>query len=48
MGSWRLPFILWGIVNAALALYAHRKDLERFLAGNELTIQESMAKTFQK
>jgi acyl phosphate:glycerol-3-phosphate acyltransferase len=48
MGSWRLPFILWGIVNAGLAIYAHRKDLERFLGGNELTIQESLAKTFQK
>jgi len=48
MGSMRTPFILWGIVNAALALYVHRQDLERFLAGNELTIQESLAKALNK
>ena len=48
LGSWHFAFILWGAVNALLALYAHRLDLERFLAGHELTIQESLAKTFKK
>ncbi|MCU0640668.1 MAG: glycerol-3-phosphate 1-O-acyltransferase PlsY [Candidatus Margulisbacteria bacterium] len=48
LGSMRTPFILWGIVNAALAFYAHRQDLERFLAGNELTIAESLEKIRKK
>lgn len=48
LGSWHVSFIIWGVVNAGLAMYAHRMDLERFLAGKELTIQESLVKTFKK
>ncbi|MFA5113497.1 MAG: glycerol-3-phosphate 1-O-acyltransferase PlsY [Candidatus Margulisiibacteriota bacterium] len=48
MGFWRFPYIVWAIVNAVLVFYVHRQDIKRFLAGNELTIQESLAKTFNK
>jgi len=48
MGSWRAEYIVFGIANAALGLYVHRRDLERFLAGKELTIQESIAKYLKK
>jgi glycerol-3-phosphate acyltransferase PlsY len=44
IGSWRLEYIVFAVVNALLALYTHRLDLQRFLAGNELTIAESIAK----
>jgi len=48
MGSWRPEYIAFGVVNAALGLFAHRADLQRFFAGKELTIQESMAKHLKK
>ncbi|MDD4178905.1 MAG: glycerol-3-phosphate 1-O-acyltransferase PlsY [Candidatus Margulisbacteria bacterium] len=48
MGSWRLEYIAFGLANALLSLYAHRADLQRFFAGKELTIQESMAKHLKK
>lgn len=48
MGSWRIEYIIFGILNAALAIYTHRADLQRFFSGNELTIQESMGKHLKK
>jgi glycerol-3-phosphate acyltransferase PlsY len=48
LGSKPYQYIIFGIANAALALYVHRKDIERFFTGNELTIQESLAKAFKK
>lgn len=48
MSSWRVEYIAFGTVNALLTVYAHRADLQRFFAGNELTIQESMAKYGKK
>jgi glycerol-3-phosphate acyltransferase PlsY len=48
MGSWRLAYIVFGILAAVLAIYVHRSDLQRFFSGNELTIQESVAKYSKK
>lgn len=48
MGTWRMEYIIFGMANAALAIYAHRLDLQRFFEGKELTIQESFTKYFRK
>lgn len=48
MASWRAAYITFGILSALLAIYVHRADLQRFFSGNELTIQESMAKYSKK
>jgi len=48
LGSWRLEYIIFGLLNALLGIYAHRNDLKRFFAGEELTISESMAKHLKK
>jgi acyl phosphate:glycerol-3-phosphate acyltransferase len=48
LGSWRWPYIIFGVANAALAIYAHRRDLARFFAGQETPIQEALAKYFKK
>ena len=48
MSSWRLEYIVFGILNALLGIYAHRADLRRFFAGEELTIRESLAKRRKK
>ena len=48
MASWRPEYILFGFGAFLLAVYAHRCDLQRFFAGKELTIQESMAKHLKK
>jgi glycerol-3-phosphate acyltransferase PlsY len=44
VASWRNEYVIFGIANALLGLYAHRNDLKRFFAGQELTIQESIRK----
>lgn len=48
MGSWRTEYVLFGVGAFLLALYVHRHDLQRFFSGNELTIQESIAKYRKK
>ncbi|MBN3032814.1 MAG: glycerol-3-phosphate 1-O-acyltransferase PlsY [Candidatus Saganbacteria bacterium] len=48
MGSWRPEYIVFGVLNAALGIYAHRANLALFFAGQELTIQESLAKHLKK
>jgi glycerol-3-phosphate acyltransferase PlsY len=48
MASWRVGYIIFGILAALLAIYTHWADIQRFFAGNELTIQESMAKHLKK
>ncbi|MFA6431122.1 MAG: glycerol-3-phosphate 1-O-acyltransferase PlsY [Candidatus Margulisiibacteriota bacterium] len=48
MSSWGWPYILMGIGFALLGLYAHRDDIRRFFAGEELTISQSLAKVFKK
>jgi len=44
MASWRSEYFLFGVANALLGIYAHRNDLKRFFAGQELTIKESIIK----
>ena len=48
MGSWRVEYIIFGVLNAGLSVYAHRQDLQRFFRGEELTIGESIAKYLKK
>ncbi|MDD5593467.1 MAG: glycerol-3-phosphate 1-O-acyltransferase PlsY [Candidatus Margulisbacteria bacterium] len=49
LGSWPKEYILYfGVLNAMLAVYAHRANLQLFFAGQELTISESLAKHFKK
>ncbi|MFA4844345.1 MAG: glycerol-3-phosphate 1-O-acyltransferase PlsY [Candidatus Margulisiibacteriota bacterium] len=48
MGSMSWSYILYGVALFFLAAYAHRGDLKRFAAGQELTIAESMAKYLKK
>lgn len=48
MASWRREYIFFGLVNALLGIYAHRNDLKRFFAGNEVTIQESISRYRKK
>jgi len=48
LGSWRSPFIIFALANAVLAIFVHRKDLERFFSGKEATIQEAVAKYLKK
>lgn len=48
MGSWRNEYIIFGLLNAVLGIYAHRANLRLFFAGEELTISESLAKHFKK
>ena len=43
-GSWPLEYYLFGVGNALLGIYAHRLDLQRFLAGQELTIEQAIKK----
>lgn len=44
----RFEYIVFAILALALALYTHRKDLRRFFVGEELTVQESIAKYLKK
>jgi glycerol-3-phosphate acyltransferase PlsY len=44
MASWRGEYVLFGVANALLGIYAHRNDLKRYFSGQELTIQESLKK----
>jgi glycerol-3-phosphate acyltransferase PlsY len=48
MGSWRVEYIIFGILNAALGIYAHKANLQLFFAGQELPIPETLAKHFKK
>jgi acyl phosphate:glycerol-3-phosphate acyltransferase len=48
MGSWRVEYIIFGVLNAALGIYAHRVNLRLFFAGKELTISETLAKHFKR
>jgi len=48
MGSWRGEYIIFGVINAALGIWAHRANLLLFFSGRELTIQETLAKHFKK
>ena len=48
MGSRRVEYIIFGILNAALGIYAHRANLRLFFAGQEQTIPETLAKHFKK
>jgi len=48
MVTWRGEYIVFGVFNALLGIYAHWADLKRFFAGSEFTIQESVAKYFRK
>ena len=43
-----LAIIVSFIIAFLLAVYAHRRDLQRFFSGNELTIREAMAKHGKK
>lgn len=44
MASYGLNFIVYGLLLFALALYAHRSDVARFLAGNEVRLGEALKK----
>lgn len=45
LASWRIEYALvFGVLNAMLAIYAHRANLKSFFEGKELTIQESLKK----
>lgn len=46
--SWPPAYIVFAFGAFLLAAYTHRTDLQRFFAGNELTIQESLAKHLKK
>ncbi len=48
MGSFRVEYIWFAVGALMLALYTHRKDIERFLAGEELSISNSLAKYLKK
>jgi glycerol-3-phosphate acyltransferase PlsY len=48
MGSWRVEYLIFGVINAGLGIYAHRANLQLFFAGQELTISETLAKHFKK
>ena len=48
MSSWGAPYLVMGIGFAVLGLYAHRNDLKRFFAGEELTISQSLDKVFKR
>lgn len=48
MVSWRVEYICFATGAFLLAVYTHRADIQRFFAGEELTIQESMAKYLKK
>ena len=48
MGSWRVEYIIFGVINAGLGIYAHRANLRLFFTGKELTISETLAKHFKK
>ncbi len=48
MGSQHPVYIIYGILNAVLAIYAHRANLLLFFSGQELTIPETLAKHFKK
>lgn len=48
MVSWRAEYILFGIAAFLLAVYAHREDFKHFFSGQEITIQESIAKHLRK
>jgi glycerol-3-phosphate acyltransferase PlsY len=48
MGSFRLEYIGFAVGALFLALYAHRNDIKRFLAGEELSISDSLAKYLKK
>jgi len=48
MTSWRKEYIFFAIGAFLLAVYAHRMDLRRYFAGEEITIQETLAKYRKK
>jgi len=48
MTSWRKEYIFFAIGAFLLAIYAHRMDLRRYFAGEEITIQETLAKYRKK
>ena len=48
MGSWRVEYIIFGVINAGLGIYAHQANLRLFFTGKELTISETLAKHFKK
>lgn len=48
MTSWRGEYIFFALGAFLLAVYTHQADLRRFFAGEELTIQESVAKHLGK
>jgi glycerol-3-phosphate acyltransferase PlsY len=48
MGSWSKEYILFAFAAFLLAVYTHRRDLQRFFAGQELTVQQSIAKYLKK
>ena len=48
MGSWRVEYLIFGVINAGLGIYAHRSNLQLFFAGKELTISETLAKHFKR
>jgi len=46
--SWPAEYVMFGLAAFFLAIYAHRFDLQKFFNGQELTIQESVAKFLKK
>lgn len=48
MASWRIEYIVFGVVNAGLGIYAHRTNLRLFFEGKELAIQESISNHLKK
>lgn len=48
MASWRMEYIVFGVLNAGLAIYAHRVNLQLFFAGQEPTISGSLSKYLKK
>jgi len=48
MTSWRKEYIFFAVGAFLLAVYAHRMDLRRYFAGEEITIQETLAKYRKK
>ncbi|MBI5400242.1 glycerol-3-phosphate 1-O-acyltransferase PlsY [Candidatus Saganbacteria bacterium] len=42
--GFRLEYVIWGILAFLLLVYTHRRDIQRLLAGEELTSVESVKK----
>ena len=48
LSSWGFEYVFFACGAWLLAVYVHRADMERFFAGNEITIPENIAKFLKK